>query len=156
MPAICTSLSSAYDFCGAGLLAAFGFAGTAGSTGIAGAISIFDASTAFAASMSAGELAAKAWRSGSLKAAVVCGGSSEASANFTTVSLSVLVSRLATTGLLMIASSVATPASGTLSRPRILMTAAPATKRQVIAMIVMAFVKQCSLPRPGTVLVAES
>src|ERR1700726_1695080 len=136
MPAIFTSLSSAYDFCGAGLLAAFGFAGTAGSTGIAGAISIFAASTAFAASISAGELAAKAWRSGSLKAAVVCGGSSEASANFTTVSLSVLVSRLAITGLLTSA-SVATPAAGTLSRPRILVTAIPATSRQVIAMMVM-------------------
>jgi hypothetical protein len=96
----------------------------------------------FGASMSEGAVAAKAIRSGSLRLAV-CGGSKDASANFATASRSCLLSRLAT-GLLTTGADSSNRAAGTLSRPKMLAAVAPTIRKQVSAMMVMAFVKQLS------------
>ena len=62
-----------------------------------------------------------------------------------TLSLSVLLSRFET-GLLTMVEVISNRAAGTLSRPRMLVAAAPATRKQVSAMMVMALVKQFSVP----------
>ena len=94
------------------------------------------------ASMSA-DVDAKACRKGSPRLAV-CVGSNDASANLVTVSRSCLPSRFAT-GLLTTGEAMSALAAGTLSRPRMLMAAAPAMRKQVSAMMVMALVKRCSV-----------
>ena len=60
-----------------------------------------------------------------------------------TASLSCLLSRFAT-GPLTAAEAISARAAGTLSRPRIVLTAAPATSKQVSAIRAMALVKLVS------------
>jgi hypothetical protein len=62
----------------------------------------------------------------------------------TTASLSFLPSRFET-GFCATCKAIADPAAGTLSRPRMLVAAAPTTSKHVSAMIVMARVKQFSV-----------
>src|SRR6202166_3098618 len=93
--------------------------------------------------MSAGAAGASTCRRGSLKASVR-GGANDARASVTTVSLSCLLALLAT-GLLTTGEAISTRAAGTLSRPRMLVAAAPATRKQVSAMMVMALVQQVFL-----------
>ncbi len=81
-------------------------------------------------------------------ALAVCGGSNEASATVATASRSRLLSRFAT-GLVTTGGAISSRAAGTLSRPRVLVAAAPTMRKQVIAMMVMAFVKQLSASFDG-------
>ena len=106
--------------------------------------------------MSAGALEAKACRSGSLMPGCLGLGSNEAGARRRLEppahgDLSFLLP-LFETGLLTMAEAISRRAAGTLSRPRMLVAAAPTTRKQVSAMMVMALVKQLSVsvnePRP--------
>ena len=119
------------------MLAAFGFCAN-GEAGIAAGLA-----AAPGVSKSAGELDAKAIRSVWLRSAVCCG-SAEASVTLPTGSRSFLASRFET-GLLTGAEAMSARAAGTLSRPRMLMAAAPATRTQVSAMMVTTLVKQFSV-----------
>src|SRR5258708_8892142 len=92
--------------------------------------------------MSAGAANARGCRSGSLRLAV-CGGSNEASATVATASRSRLLSRFAT-GLVTTGGAISSLAARTLSRPRMLVAAAPTMRKQVIAMMAMAFVQHLS------------
>src|SRR5579871_3889082 len=149
MPAICPSDRSAYDFCGWGFAAAaFGFAGGAGGAADGFGLTCDRAATALAASRSAPLTSAKAWRSGSFRVTDL-GASTDAVASCSTVSRSCLASRfetglLATTAVGRSASAACMP-----PRERMLVTAAPATRKQVSARIVNALVKSFS-PKPAS------
>ena len=118
---------------GCGLATTFGFgAGNAPGSAICGG------------TMSEGALDAKAWRSGSLRPATVCGGSATATVA-ATASLSALPSQLETGPWGSDAAAISSRAPGTLLRPRMLVAAAPTMRKQVSAMIVMARVTQFSV-----------
>ena len=97
--------------------------------------------------MSTGAVDAKAWRSGSLRV-TFRNGSSEASAKVATASLSCLAALFETGPWASDAAASSSRAPGTLSRPRMLVAAAPTTRKQVSAMIVVIRVKQLSVS-PG-------
>jgi len=114
-------------------------AGVRGAGGAAG-------SAIFSPSISADGVAAKACRNDSTATAPVATGSTAVLATAATVSLSLLACLLETrvssvAGIL----AVTPPAIGTLSRARMLAAAAPTTSRHVIAIIVIALVKQFSV-----------
>ncbi len=114
-----------------------------GKPGLVSAGDIAAGTPIFGASMSAGAADAKASRSGSFRRAA-CGGSNDASATPATANLSCLLSLFAT-GLLTTGKAISARAAGTLSRPRMLVAAAPTTRRQISAMRVMTFVKPFSV-----------
>jgi hypothetical protein len=114
-------------------------AGFSGKSGIAAA-----GTAIFGAWRSAGVVAAKACRSGSLRVVAVDGGSKDARASVVTASRSVLLSRFAT-GLLTTGDTISERAIGTLSLPRMLAKATPATRKHVSAMMVIALVKPYSV-----------
>src|SRR5262249_45586084 len=149
MPAICTSDSREYDFCGCGFTAAtFGFAGAGAATG-GNTLICGSAATALAASASAPLTSANACRSGSLNVTDF-GPSMEAVASCSTDRRSCLASRLETGLLATTAVGSSASAACMLLRERMLVTAAPATRKQVSARIVKALVKSFS-PKAGEV-----
>src|SRR6202012_6044914 len=88
---------------------------------------------------------------GSVEAVAVaagCGGSSEAIARRTTLSLSAFACRLVTTFSVIEAAAGCDPASGMLLRLRMLAQAAPATRKQPSALIVIPLVNSYSPSRP--------
>jgi hypothetical protein len=132
---------------------------------LCGAGGVATAAATFGFSTSAEVPDAKACRSGSLKLAAACGkgsrapavccGSNDASATVATGSLSCLLALLATATLAS-DEAISGRAAGKLPRPRMPVAAAPTTRKQVSAMMVIALVKQFSVSFRTTRHIAEN